>query len=162
MRCTVITVAVGKRASAAGRATASSVTGAVGAGAVSGRTLARWGIRKRSKRKFCGLINKSVPPHEGSPEFLACRAIRSPSGSKKAQNLPPLEANLTPARAQDTLGPDVRWSFVGHRRLKVIGLWLALCRRTRQIVAYALDPRDDATARLLWERIPEADRRGPP
>lgn len=43
---------------------ASSGTGAVGAGAVSGRTLARWGIRKRSKRKFYQLI-KNVPPLQG-------------------------------------------------------------------------------------------------
>lgn len=39
--------------------------------------------------------------------------------------------------------------------------WLALCRRTRQIVADALGPRDDATARLLWMRIPPAYRQGP-
>lgn len=52
------------------------------------------------------------------------------------------------------------WSFVGHRRLGVIWLWLALCRRTRQIVAYALGPRSDATARLLWSRIPATYRQG--
>ena len=37
-------------------------------------------------------------------------------------------------------------------------LWLALCRRTRQIVAYALGARSDATARLLWQRVPAAYR----
>ncbi len=47
------------------------------------------------------------------------------------------------------------------RRLGVIWLWLAPCRRTRQIVAYALGPRDDATAQLLWDRIPLAYRRSP-
>ena len=51
---------------------------------------------------------------------------------------------------------DEVWSFVGHRRLGVTWLWLALCRRTRQIVAYALGPRSDARAQLLWRRIPPA------
>ncbi|HRC71004.1 MAG TPA: IS1 family transposase [Candidatus Competibacter sp.] len=74
--------------------------------------------------------------------------------------MPALEATLVPAQPQDTLELDELWSFVGHRRRGVVWLWLALCRRTRQIVAYALGPRDDVTARLLWERIPPAYRRG--
>lgn len=69
-----------------------------------------------------------------------------------------MEATLAPAQSQDVLELDELWSFVGHRRRGVIWLWLALCRRTRQIVAYALGPRDDATARLLWARIPLAYR----
>lgn len=80
---------------------------------------------------------------------------------KKARSVPPLETTLAPAQPQDTLELDELWSFVGHRRLGVVWLWLALCRRTRQIVAYAPGPRDDATARLLWERIPLAYRRSP-
>lgn len=75
--------------------------------------------------------------------------------------MPPLEATLAPAQPQDILELDELWSFVRHRRRGVIWLWLALCRRTRQIVAYALGPRDDATARLLWSRIPPAYRQGP-
>ena len=65
---------------------------------------------------------------------------------------------MAPAQSQEVLELDELWSFVGHRRRGVIWLWLALCRRTRQIVAYALGPRDDATARLLWARIPLAYR----
>lgn len=42
----------------------------------------------------------------------------------------------------------------------MIWLWLALCRRTRQIVAYALGARSDATARQLWHHIPAAYRAG--
>ena len=70
----------------------------------------------------------------------------------------PLEATLAPAQPLEVLELDELWSFVRHRRLGVIWLWLALCRRTRQIVAYALGPRDDATARRLWDRIPLAYR----
>ena len=68
---------------------------------------------------------------------------------------------MAPAQPQETLELDELWSFVGHRRRGVVWLWLALCRRTRQIVAYAPGPRDDATARLLWERIPLANLHDP-
>ena len=53
---------------------------------------------------------------------------------------------------------DELWSFVGHRQRGVVWLWLALCRRTRQIVASALGPRSDATAACLWNRRPGAYR----
>ena len=65
-----------KHASIGRRGTASSVTGAVRAGAVSGRTLKHRAIRKRQRVKFCGLI-RNAPPYEDSPEFSACRATRS-------------------------------------------------------------------------------------
>ena len=77
---------------------------------------------------------------------------------KKALNAPPLAATVVAAQPDDVLELDELWTFVGHRRRGVIWLWLALCRRTRQIVAYALGPRNDATARLLWARIPPAYR----
>ena len=47
------------------------------------------------------------------------------------------------------------WSFVYKRKNKR-WLWLALCRRTRQIVAYALGSRGICTCRVLWQRIPAA------
>ena len=34
-------------------------------------------------------------------------------------------------------------------------VWLALCRRTRQIVAYVIGDRSKETCRKLWQRIPE-------
>ncbi len=39
-------------------------------------------------------------------------------------------------------------------------IWLALCRRTRQVVAYAVGDRSEGTCRLLWKRIPESCRKG--
>ena len=77
---------------------------------------------------------------------------------KKALNVAPLAATVMAAQPDEVLELDELWTFVGHRRRGVIWLWLALCRRTRQIVAYALGPRNDATARLLWARIPPAYR----
>src|SRR5262249_18889814 len=35
-------------------------------------------------------------------------------------------------------------------------LWTALCRRTRQIVAFAIGERSEQTCRQLWRRIPPA------
>ena len=52
------------------------------------------------------------------------------------------------------------WSFV-YRRLNKRWIWIALCRRTRQVVAYdAIGNRGEASCRLLWSRIPESYRRG--
>jgi len=68
-------------------------------------------------------------------------------------HLPELEQTLAPAQAEDELELDEMWSFVWTRKNKQ-WLWLALCRRTRQIVAYALGCRGEATCRVLWSRIP--------
>jgi IS1 family transposase len=76
---------------------------------------------------------------------------------KKASQLPPLAHTLHSAQEDDELELDEMWSFVFTRPNKK-WLWLALCRRTRQIVAYALGCRGQTTARLLWQRIPAAYR----
>jgi insertion element IS1 protein InsB len=52
---------------------------------------------------------------------------------------------------------DELWSFVARRKDKR-WVWLAQCRRTRQIVAYAIGDRGERTCRLLWGRIPLALR----
>ena len=49
---------------------------------------------------------------------------------------------------------DEMWSFVCRRKNKR-WVWLAQCRRTRQIVAYAIGDRSEATCRVLWGRIPK-------
>jgi insertion element IS1 protein InsB len=54
---------------------------------------------------------------------------------------------------------DELWSFVGLRKNKR-WIWLALCRRTRQIVAFAVGDRSEVTCRRLWQRIPTDYRRG--
>lgn len=53
---------------------------------------------------------------------------------------------------------DEMWTFVLRRKNKV-WLWLALCRRTRQIVAFALGCHGDKTGRVLWNRVPQAYKR---
>jgi len=46
------------------------------------------------------------------------------------------------------------WSFVLEQWRKR-WIWTVLCRRTRQIIAYAIGDRSQKTCQVLWERIPE-------
>jgi insertion element IS1 protein InsB len=58
-----------------------------------------------------------------------------------------------------TLELDELWSFVAKKTNKV-WIWLAICRKTRQIVGYARGDRDESTCRKLWQSIPANYRRG--
>ena len=49
---------------------------------------------------------------------------------------------------------DELWSFV-RCKTQVRWLWVALCRRTRQVVAYVFGDRSERTSQRLWARIPE-------
>ena len=73
-------------------------------------------------------------------------------------NLPPLKKTLAKATRSDVLELDEMWSFVARRRNKR-WIWLAQCRRTRQIVAYAIGSRGEETCRLLWQRVPKRYKR---
>lgn len=56
-----------------------------------------------------------------------------------------------------TLELDELWSFVLKKANKR-WVWLALSRATRQVVAYVIGDRSEATCRTLWQRIPAAYR----
>jgi IS1 family transposase/transposase-like protein len=68
-------------------------------------------------------------------------------------DLPDLEASLVAAQLADILELDELWSFVQHKGQQR-WLWVALCRRTRQIVAYYLGDRTRASCLKLWQRLP--------
>ena len=57
--------------------------------------------------------------------------------------------------ASTALELDELWSFV-LRSVNKRWIWIALCRATRQVVAYAIGDRSEQTCRKLWEAIPEA------
>jgi insertion element IS1 protein InsB len=82
---------------------------------------------------------------------------------KKAQRLMPLKRTLIPTvpcdRSSLDLELDELWSFVG-KKANQRWVWLALCRKTRQIVAFVLGDRSEVTCRKLWRAIPQAYRRG--
>ena len=64
---------------------------------------------------------------------------------------------LATARADDQLEFDEVWSFV-LKKAQQRWLWTVICRRTRQIVAFVIGDRSDATCEKLWHHIPETYR----
>lgn len=50
---------------------------------------------------------------------------------------------------------DELWSFV-YRKSEKVWVWLALCRETRQVVAFVTGDRSRATCERLWQAIPES------
>ena len=75
-------------------------------------------------------------------------------------SLPSLLETLLPPQAEDVLELDELVSFVGEKWFKR-WLWTAMCRRTRQIVAYAIGDRSETTARKLWQALPDSYRTCP-
>jgi insertion element IS1 protein InsB len=71
------------------------------------------------------------------------------------QHLPPLADTLSEARWDDVLELDELWSFVLKKANKR-WIWVALCRRTRQIVAHYIGDRSETSCLQLWRRIPTA------
>jgi len=68
-------------------------------------------------------------------------------------HLPLLLDSLVPAQADDVLELDELWSFVFKKSQKR-WLWIALCRRSRQIVAFYIGQRDSLSCQQLWQRLP--------
>jgi len=54
---------------------------------------------------------------------------------------------------------DELWSFV-LKKARKRWIWIALCRATRQVVAYVIGDRSQASCQKLWERIPAAYKSG--
>lgn len=77
---------------------------------------------------------------------------------KKVHSLPSLAQSLLPAQADDVLELDEVWSFV-YRRKNKRWTWTALCRRTKQIVAFVIGDRSAKICRRLWNKIPESYKR---
>ena len=76
---------------------------------------------------------------------------------KKGRELKPLAETLASARPEDVLELDEAWSYVGKKENKQ-WLWTALCRRTGQVVAFAIGDRSSDTCARLWKKIPESYR----
>jgi insertion element IS1 protein InsB len=96
-------------------------------------------------------------------ERLSLRGIRRVFGVSRTtvshwlrrwiEQVPPLADSLVDGQPEDVLELDELWSFVGSKA-QPRWLWLALCRRTRQVVAYWLGDRTETGAIHLWERLP--------
>ena len=100
-----------------------------------------------------------------SRERLSTRAVARTFGpcyrtlrrwaQKKADELPRPRRHPPARQKADVLELDELWSFVA-RKANRLWLWLAVCRRTQQVVAYTLGDRGEDSARWLAESIPEA------
>ena len=77
----------------------------------------------------------------------------------RQQNPQYLKPTLLPAQGDDVLELDELWSYVGSKKREV-WIWIALCRRTRQVVAWHFGNRGERTCRRLWEKVPDAYKRG--
>jgi insertion element IS1 protein InsB len=82
---------------------------------------------------------------------------------KKHAALPELSETLCEPDPQDPATRDLEldelWSFV-LKRTRKRWVWIALCRATRQVVAYFIGDRSRESCRKLWGRIPAAYGRG--
>jgi IS1 family transposase len=72
---------------------------------------------------------------------------------KKGQQLPALAQTLVESETDDVLELDELWSFVLKKDNKR-WIWIALCRRTRQVVAYFIGDRSEESCWRLWQQIP--------
>lgn len=73
---------------------------------------------------------------------------------KKATTIPAIKATLLAVEPDDRLELDELWSFV-LKKVNTRWLWIALCRRTRQVVAFVIGDRSEKTCLKLWACIPE-------
>ena len=65
-----------------------------------------------------------------------------------------MRKTLSPYQEGDVLELDEIWSFVYCKDNKQ-WIWTAMCRRTRQIVAFAIGDHSIQTCAQLWRKIPD-------
>jgi insertion element IS1 protein InsB len=82
---------------------------------------------------------------------------------KKGACLPPLSETLVKPDEKDpeatSMELDALWSFV-FKKANPAWVGVALCRKTRQVVAYAVGDRGKNTCQKLWDAIPEVYQSG--
>ena len=70
-----------------------------------------------------------------------------------------LAQTLVLPNEKPTLELDELWSFV-LKKVNKRWIWIALCRETRQVVAFVIGNRSTASCRQLWQKIPKEFRQG--
>ncbi len=119
-------------------------------------------IRLNDGKRFFGPIRSAVACVDLN-ERSVLREVRSLDGLKKDQQCSELADTLIAPDPHDlgatTLELDEMWSFV-LRKTNQSWVWLAICRKTRQVVAHVTGDRGEKTCRELWNAIPEAYRSG--
>jgi hypothetical protein len=75
---------------------------------------------------------------------------------KKVTELPALSETLVEV-ASPVLELDELWSFV-LKKARKRWIWIALCRQSRQVVAFVVGDRSAKTCRHLWQAVPDKYR----
>ncbi len=72
---------------------------------------------------------------------------------KKVLQLKPFVSSLLPAKVGDVVEYDEIWTFVGSKSNHQ-WLWIAFCRRTKQVVAYHFGNRDKKSFLEFYLKVP--------
>ena len=121
------------------------------------------GYTQERKEETCAPTRRSDRACAGSGAPSASRPPPSSAGSKRVATLE-LEDTLLFAEVPEQskiLELDEPWSFV-YRKSDKVWVWLALCRETRQVVAFVTSYRSRQTCERLWRAIPESYKRRRP
>lgn len=73
---------------------------------------------------------------------------------KKAMNSPKISETLSEPVENEILELDELWSFV-YEKVNKQWLWIALCRRTKEVVAFFLGDRSEKSCQQLWDLVPQ-------
>lgn len=72
---------------------------------------------------------------------------------KRFSEIKPFFTSLLPAKADDIIEYDEIWSFV-QSKINRVWIWTAVCRRTKQVVAYHLGKCDKKSFDELYKKVP--------
>ena len=118
---------------------------------------ARQGYREEEKELIVRTYQERASMRGVERIFGTARQTLARWIREKAAKLPAMETTLLAAEPDDLLELDELWSFVRTKRNQR-WLWIALCRRTRQVVAYFSGDRSASSCRRLRQLIPQSYR----
>lgn len=87
--------------------------------------------------------------------FGVCRETVMRWLKERVSKLKSLKEIVSEAKDGDVVELDELWSFVKSKKQKR-WVWIAICRRTREIIAFAIGDRSEKTGRKLWQNIPDS------
>lgn len=67
--------------------------------------------------------------------------------------------SLVPHQTGEILELDELWSYVQKKSNKK-WVWIALCRRTRQVVAFYVGDRSEKSCQAVWDLVPDCYKNG--
>jgi IS1 family transposase/transposase-like protein len=117
------------------------------------------GYSEEEKEKILRAYRERGSKRAISRIFGISRCCIEPVARKKGREAGSVADGLRPAEEDDVLELDECWTCAWKRSNKR-WLWVALCRRTRQVVAFVIGDRSAKTCARLWSRVPEEYRQG--